>query len=110
MSAGDESGPERGVVPLPRLGALRRARFLSQDALAEKAGVSQFTVRRIERGAPARYQTIRKLAEALDVEPAELASAPPPPVQRVAEPRPRYQTGRRRRTGEGETPKRDEAA
>jgi transcriptional regulator with XRE-family HTH domain len=105
-----------GVVPLPRLRELRQARFLSQEALAEKARVSHFTVRRIEQGSPARYQTIRKLAEALDVDPAELAGASPPAqrMRRVAEPGVRYGTGRRRRTAReedtgGETPKAEAA-
>jgi transcriptional regulator with XRE-family HTH domain len=99
MTAGDEPGAGRapaGQVPLPRLRELRQARFLSQEALADRAKVSHFTVRRIEQGLPARYQTVRKLAEALEVEPAELAGTAPPPAQRVAEPRARYDADRAR--------------
>ncbi len=45
---------------------------MTQEELAEKAGVSRFTVARTERGEPARYSTVRQLAEALGVEPAVL--------------------------------------
>jgi transcriptional regulator with XRE-family HTH domain len=124
MSTGDEREAARppaptgamGVVPLPRLREVRQARFLSQEALAEKAKVSHFTVRRIEQGSPARYQTIRKLAEALDVDPAELAGASPltQRMRRVAEPGVRYGPGRRRRSAPeedtgGGTPKAEAA-
>ena len=56
---------------------LRRARergFLSQRELAEKAGVTYVTVWRIENGVtgPARPSTIRRLAAALGIDPAEL--------------------------------------
>ncbi len=61
-----------GVVSLPRLRAAREARLITQEELAQKAGVSRFTVARTERGEPARYSTVRKLAEALEVEPATL--------------------------------------
>ena len=61
-----------GVVALPRLRAARETRLLTQDELAAKAGVSRFTVARTERGAPARFSTVRKFAQALGVDPAEL--------------------------------------
>ena len=69
---------ERGsaaAVRLPRLRELRQAAFLTQEALADLSGVSRFTVRRIETGRPARYGTVRKLAEALHVTPVDLARA-----------------------------------
>ncbi len=51
----------------------RTRRLLTQDELAEKAGVSQSTVANIERdNAEPQFRTIRKLAKALDVEPTEL--------------------------------------
>jgi DNA-binding XRE family transcriptional regulator len=52
--------------------ALRDARLrklLTQRQLAERAGVTQATIVRIERGEPAYPSTLRKLARALGVEP-----------------------------------------
>ena len=51
----------------------RTRRLLTQDELAEKAGVSQSTVANIElNNAEPQFRTIRKLAKALDVDPTEL--------------------------------------
>lgn len=55
-----------------RLKELRDERFLSRAELAKKAGVSVSTVTSLEQNKPAQRRTIRKLAEALDVEPSEL--------------------------------------
>ena len=56
-----------------RLRELRESRFLTQEELAKAAGITVITVSRIERGvAEARLRTVRKLAAALGVEPAEL--------------------------------------
>lgn len=67
--------PERGLRPKfrLRLRELREARFLSQRALAEKANVSVPTIVRLEagEGAPT-WQTINRLAEALNIPPSEL--------------------------------------
>lgn len=60
---------------LQRLKHLRTARMLSQRDLAEKSGVSQNTIVRIENGEDARYVTARKLALALGVEAFELTEA-----------------------------------
>lgn len=52
---------------------LRLARFMSQQDLATKAGVAKTTIVGIETGHhEPRLSTIRKLAAALGVEPAEL--------------------------------------
>ncbi len=52
---------------------LREARALRQEDLAEKAGVGKNTVNRIEKNRTEPHMTtIRKLAEALEVDPAEL--------------------------------------
>ena len=52
---------------------VRTRRLLTQDELAEMAGVSQSTIANIERNnAEPQFRTIRKLAKALDVEPTEL--------------------------------------
>jgi transcriptional regulator with XRE-family HTH domain len=56
-----------------KLREVRTRRLLTQDELAEKAGVSQSTIANIERdNAEPQFRTIRKLAKALDIEPTEL--------------------------------------
>jgi transcriptional regulator with XRE-family HTH domain len=53
---------------------LRRERFWSQDELAKRSGVARQTIYRYEGGLTAPYaRTVRALAEALGVEPRELA-------------------------------------
>jgi transcriptional regulator with XRE-family HTH domain len=54
--------------------AAREKRFLSQRELADKAGINHNTVWRIERGDSVEVhpRTIRRLAEALSVDPASL--------------------------------------
>ena len=70
--------PERAVVGRParrlkNLRRLREQRALSQAELAERAGLSRATVVSLEsERAGAQYATIRKLAEVLNVEPADL--------------------------------------
>lgn len=65
------------VLPkLPRLKSVRLAKMLSQEELAEKSGISRVAITRLERGTvDARFQTVRKLAAALGVEPTELTAA-----------------------------------
>jgi transcriptional regulator with XRE-family HTH domain len=88
--------PARGV-PLPVLQEERLRAALTQEELAEAAGVGRSTVARIENGAPASVSTARKLARVLGLTAAELmGKAPPParaPSQLVAEQRVRYQVG-----------------
>jgi len=60
------------VVKLTRLRAVRERKALTQDELAELAGVSRQTVVKIEGGLEPRPPTIRKLAKALGVEPSGL--------------------------------------
>ncbi len=56
-----------------RLRHLRVERALSLRALAQRSGVAFDTINKLELGhRPARLVTIRKLAEALGVEPQEL--------------------------------------
>jgi transcriptional regulator with XRE-family HTH domain len=56
-----------------KLKALRERRFLSHRDLARKANVSPTTVLNLEAGrVEAQRRTIRKLADALEVDPAEL--------------------------------------
>jgi transcriptional regulator with XRE-family HTH domain len=56
-----------------KLKEARVRRLLTQEELAEKAGVSPSTVVNIERDQTVpHFRTIRKLAKALDVDPTEL--------------------------------------
>jgi transcriptional regulator with XRE-family HTH domain len=56
-----------------KLRTLREARFLSHRDLAKRAGVSPTTVLNLEAGrVEAQRRTLRKLARALEVDPAEL--------------------------------------
>jgi len=56
-----------------RLKTLRIRRALTQEELAERAGLSKNAVNRLEVGkAEPRMSTLRKLAKALDVDPSEL--------------------------------------
>ncbi len=60
-------------VDVERLKELRRERVLSLRELEERSGVSYNTIWRIEDGRQGAHpRTIRKLAEALGVEPSEL--------------------------------------
>ena len=60
-------------VDRQRIRELRVQRALSLRALGERSGVSFATINNLENGnRPARLVTIRKLAEALGVEPKDL--------------------------------------
>jgi transcriptional regulator with XRE-family HTH domain len=60
-------------VNVERLKELRRERVLSLRELEERSGVSYNTIWRIEYGRQGAHpRTVRKLAEALGVEPSEL--------------------------------------
>ncbi len=62
-----------------RLRELRELRALSQAELAERAGIGKATVSRLEKAnhPPPRPRTVRKLAAALGVEPADLYVSDP---------------------------------
>lgn len=55
-----------------RLKEIRTKQFLTQELLAFQSGISRETIAHLELGRSARASTIRALAEALSVEPAEL--------------------------------------
>jgi len=59
-------------VPLPGLKDARMRALFTQEALAERAKVDRNTVARLETGDRAALSTVRKLAEALGVEPDAL--------------------------------------
>ena len=53
---------------------LRESKFLTQRELAEKSGVGVATIARVEKGIrQPTFRTIKRLAAALGVEPADLA-------------------------------------
>jgi transcriptional regulator with XRE-family HTH domain len=61
------------LIRLTRLKAVRQRKLLTQQELAEKAGVSRPTVVRIEGGLEDPFpSTIKKLASALGVDPEAL--------------------------------------
>lgn len=60
-------------VKVPRLKALRDKRALSQQELADQSGVSRTTIIKLEvHDRNAWPKTVRKLARALGVDPADL--------------------------------------
>jgi transcriptional regulator with XRE-family HTH domain len=63
--------PGRGVV-VPYLERLRKRRALTQQDLAQAAGVSRGTVNRAEQGLAIDVAVVRKVAAALGVAPAQL--------------------------------------
>jgi transcriptional regulator with XRE-family HTH domain len=66
-----------GGLTVPGLRAARLRAVLTQAQLAARAGVSVFTVSRLERGErPATIPTVQRLAAALGVEPGVLTRPP----------------------------------
>jgi len=61
-----------GDVRVPRLRDVRHRLALSQEELADKSGVARSTIIKLEAGREAWPSTVRKLAQALGVKPAEL--------------------------------------
>ena len=74
---------------MAKLKELREGQYLSQVDLAKKAGLSESTVNRLEKGLETpRWVTIRKLAAALGVEPGQIEweadKQPAPPTKPVS--------------------------
>jgi transcriptional regulator with XRE-family HTH domain len=65
------------TVLVPSLRHYRTLAALRQSELAGRAGVHEASVRRGERGHPLQLATVRSLAEALGVTPAQLQAPPP---------------------------------
>jgi transcriptional regulator with XRE-family HTH domain len=71
------------MVKLTRLRDVRQRKALTQQQLAERAGVNRVTIARIEGGKDVPFPTtVRKVADALGVEPDDLMeSGAPAPVR-----------------------------
>lgn len=66
------------MVQLIRLRSVRLRKALTQRQLAERAGINRTTVIRLEGGAEEPFPTtVRKLADALGVEPEDLMGSEP---------------------------------
>ena len=65
-------------VKLPGLHYWRTQRRLSQLALALQATLTARTIHALEHGSGATPETVRRLADALDVPPSDLLRQPPP--------------------------------
>jgi transcriptional regulator with XRE-family HTH domain len=89
--------PGRGVAA-PALREERVRAALTQQELAERSGVARSTIARIETGDQASIPTVRRLARALGLEPADLMGIERPALL-VAERPLRYQVDRPRRAG-----------
>ena len=64
------------MVSLPHLKSTRVRRALSQRELSALSGVSRMTIARLEAGGADPFPTtVRKLAQALNIDPAELMAA-----------------------------------
>lgn len=67
---------KRNGILLPHLAAHRESQFLSQADLAARSGVSRSAIGDAEKGKPIRPGNARKLADALNMTPKQLLSAP----------------------------------
>jgi len=74
----DNVAPRRTAAVVPSLTYWRIRRAVSQRELAERAGLGLRHVQRLEAGGHAGLDTVRHLAEALQLDPTQLMAAPPP--------------------------------
>lgn len=65
------------LVATPSLRYWRMQLAVPQQELAERAKIGRSTIIRLEAGGTARLSTIRHLADALEVSPAQLMAEPP---------------------------------
>lgn len=73
----------KGTI-LPHVRAWRERRWLTQERLKARSGLTLATIQRVERGEPVSSTTAHKLAEALGVTPDQLAyEAPAAPAETV---------------------------
>lgn len=64
------------AIRMERMRKLRKARKMTQTRLAEMVELDQAQISRIERGSETTLSTIYRIAEALEVSPAELFAPP----------------------------------
>jgi DNA-binding XRE family transcriptional regulator len=69
--------PRPTLVRVPSLLYWRLQRGYAQPELARRAGTTRVTVGRLENGGETRPTMVRKLAEALGLEPGDLMRQPP---------------------------------
>ena len=70
---------------LSRLKEWREKRLLTQADLAQRSGIAETTINRIERGHhEPRFSTIKRLAGALDVDASELMASEGQELKRAA--------------------------
>lgn len=62
------------MMEMRNLRRVRQRKALSQESLSKLSGVALSTIIRAEKGNPARYVTVRKLADTLGVAPEDLAT------------------------------------
>ena len=73
MHVGTQMSTTTIVPRLPSLKRIRESRYLTQQMLANRAGLSIVTIARLEGGhTDARFSTLHKLARALKVKPDDL--------------------------------------
>ena len=58
-------------MPVNRVKEIRESLLMSKAELARKAGVSPLTIDRVEKGAPCRMATMRKIILALNLDVAD---------------------------------------
>lgn len=63
---------------LPHLAEWRRSKLLTQGELADLAGITSTAISNFERGRPASFTSVKRLAKALGIEPSQLISSEPP--------------------------------
>lgn len=74
-----QGGFVNGMPKLPALARIRKECFLTQEQLAGKANVARSTIAELElQSRPARFTTMRKLADALGVDLQDLLHDEPP--------------------------------
>lgn len=71
--------PRATLVAVPSLRYWRTQLAVPQSELASMARMSTLTVQRLEAGGTARLSTVKRLAIALEITPAQLMAAPPEP-------------------------------
>ena len=73
-----DMAPGAATVRTPSLRYWRVQRAILQEQLAVRAGVHTASIQRGENGQPLRLSTVARLADALEVKPADLMGRPPP--------------------------------